>query len=112
LPAPGQLKVTFKEGGGFEFSTIHKDLILRLYESEGTAPVEHTEPLPIYTPRQENSSSTAQTSTTFSNVVPPETSFNNPGPSIESTTSTSAEIRPPPVAPDELPPAYDEVVNR
>jgi len=85
---------------------------LRLFENEGTAPVEHTEPLPIYTPRQENSSSTAQTSTT-SDVVPSEVPLNNLGPSIEATTSrNSAEIRPPPVAPDELPPAYDEVITR
>jgi hypothetical protein len=75
--------------------------------------VEHTEPLPIYTPRQENS---AQSSSTSSNVVPQGAPLNNPGPSIEATTSrnisTSAEVRPPPVAPDELPPAYDEVITR
>ena len=69
--------------------------------------MEHTEQLPIYTPRQENSST--------SNVVPSEAPLNNLGPSIEATTrntSTPAEIRPPPVAPDELPPAYDEVITR
>jgi len=104
------LKVTFKEGGGFEFSTVYKDLILRLFENEGAAPVEHTEPLPIYTPRQENSEnslSTAQSPTS----VPPEAPLNNLGPSIEATTSRNT-ARPPPVAPEELPPAYDEVITR
>jgi len=114
LPAPGQLKITFKEGGGFEFSTTFKNLMLRLFENEGTAPVEHTEPLPIYTPRQENLSTTAQTSS--SNVVPPETPLNNLESSTGATTSrnisTSTEVRPPPVAPNELPPAYDEVITR
>ncbi|RIA93506.1 hypothetical protein C1645_762169 [Glomus cerebriforme] len=115
LPAPGQLKITFKEGGGFEFSTVYKELMLRLFENEGTAPVEHTEPLPIYTPRQENSSSAQTSTTSCNNVVPPETSLNNLGPSAEATTSrnisTSTEVRPPSVAPDELPPAYDDITR-
>jgi len=116
LPAPGQLKVTFKEGGGFEFSTVYKDLMLRLFENEGTVPVEHTEPLPMYTPRQENSSSAQTLTTSCSNVVPPEAPLNNLEPSADATTShnisTSTEAIPPSVAPDEMPPAYDEVITR
>ncbi|GES86739.1 WW domain binding protein-2 [Rhizophagus clarus] len=116
LPAPGQLKVTFKEGGGFKFSTVYKNLMLRLFENEGTAPVEHTEPLPMYTPRQDNSSSAQTSTSSCSNVVSSGAPLNSLEPPADTTAprniSTSTEARPPPVAPDELPPAYDEVITR
>jgi hypothetical protein len=91
-------------------SNIYNNIII---ENEGTAPVEHTEPLPMYTPRQENSSSAQISSSSCSNVVSPGAPLNS---SADATTSrdisTSTEARLPPVAPDELPPAYDEAITR
>ncbi|CAG8483252.1 10027_t:CDS:2 [Funneliformis mosseae] len=116
LPAPGQLKVTFKEGGGFEFSSHYNSLMLRLFENEGSL-VEHTEPLPTYTPRQVNSSASHSSSGAISSdVLSPEVPLINTEQAAGATTSrnnsTTTEVRPPPVAPDELPPSYDEVITR
>jgi len=57
MPCPGGLKITFREGGGFEFSTIFNEVKNRLYESEGHAPPDTIEPLPLYTPRATSSES-------------------------------------------------------
>lgn len=70
----------------------------------------------MYTPRQENSSSAQISTSSCSNVVSSGAPLNSFEPSTDATTSrnisTSTEARQPPVAPDELPPAYDEVVTR
>ncbi|RHZ57720.1 hypothetical protein Glove_384g63 [Diversispora epigaea] len=147
LPSPGQLKITFKEGGGFEFSTYYNEMISRLSETEGTIPIEHAEPLPTYTPREnaENSSShstaasttVAAASTLVSSSSPPppqpqpqmaltETSISTPeisninnnellpSPTTPSSGNVNSSIVTSPqlIDPDELPPSYDEVINR
>ncbi|CAG8779391.1 25255_t:CDS:1, partial [Gigaspora rosea] len=75
--------------------------------------VEHTEPLPTYTPREDTTSSTAtQTLGTVapSNIAPPtEPLINATSPSH--STANSNSVATPPVAPGELPPSYDEVAS-
>jgi hypothetical protein len=48
LPAVSELKLRFKEGGAFEFSTIYRQLRERISET-GELPQE-LEPLPAYSP--------------------------------------------------------------
>jgi len=47
LSRPGGLKLTFKEGGGFEFYSIFSELLARIDETNQTP--QHLEPLPTYT---------------------------------------------------------------
>ncbi|CAG8759248.1 6928_t:CDS:2 [Dentiscutata erythropus] len=104
LPSPGLMKVTFKEGGGYEFSSCYTELIQRLTENEDYVLIEHTEPLPTYTPREDSTTSTAtQTLGTAasSNFTPP----------TEPHSTSANSVAPPPVVPGELPPSYDEVAS-
>ncbi|GAB5589559.1 hypothetical protein Unana1_04459 [Umbelopsis nana] len=48
LSQPGELKLTFKEGGGFEFYSIFRELLERIDETNETP--QHLEALPTYTP--------------------------------------------------------------
>ncbi|CAO3693483.1 unnamed protein product [Umbelopsis ramanniana] len=52
LSQPGQLKLTFKEGGGFEFYSIFRDLLERIDETNEVP--QHLEALPTYTPTSSN----------------------------------------------------------
>ncbi|CAG8586944.1 882_t:CDS:2 [Diversispora eburnea] len=103
LSSPGQMKITFKEGGGFEFSTYYNEMISRLSETEGTIP-EHAEPLPTYTPREnaEHSSSpltaavsTAAASTAAKSISTPEISNINNNELLPSTTTSSSIVTSP-----------------
>ncbi|CAG8488420.1 11064_t:CDS:2 [Scutellospora calospora] len=110
LPSPGQMKITFKEGGGYDFSSCYTELIQRLTENDGFVHVEHTEPLPTYTPREDSTSplTTTQTSTAASDIAAPmEPPFiNATSPFINATSpSQFTFVR----SPDELPPSYDEI---
>ncbi|CAG8487184.1 2005_t:CDS:2 [Acaulospora morrowiae] len=106
LPSPGQMKITFKEGGGVDFSTCHRELILRMAENEGSAAVEHVEPLPIYTP-QENSSTSSTAQTTSFDPLAATSSI----PPTATTSPLRSRVSSPPVAPEELPPSYDDAIN-
>ncbi|CAO3688797.1 unnamed protein product [Umbelopsis vinacea] len=48
LSKPGDLKLTFKEGGGFEFYSIFRELLERIDETNETP--QHLEALPTYRP--------------------------------------------------------------
>ncbi|CAG8493153.1 15168_t:CDS:2 [Cetraspora pellucida] len=111
LPSPGQLKITFKEGGGYDFSSCFTELIQRLSESESYVLVEHTEQLPTYTPREDSTSTATQALGTAasSGVMPPTGPLTNATSPSHSTLVNSAA--PPPIAPGELPPSYDEVTS-
>ncbi|CAG8635818.1 102_t:CDS:2 [Racocetra persica] len=110
LPSPGQMKITFKEGGGYDFSSCYTELIQRLNESESYVLIEHTEPLPTYTPREDSTSTATQAlGTGASSITPPTGPLTNATSPSRSTPVNSAA--PPPIAPDELPPSYDEITS-
>ncbi|CAG8679610.1 9907_t:CDS:2, partial [Racocetra fulgida] len=90
LPSPGQMKITFKEG-----------------ESESYVLIEHTEPLPTYTPREDSTSTATQAlGTGASSITPPTGPLTNATSPSHSTSVNSTA--PPPIAPDELPPSDNE----
>jgi len=103
LTVPGQLKITFKEGGGFEFSTMYNEALQRMLEADGTAPPEHLDPLPVYSPPAERASTSNATSAPGAAQ----------GRSSQVSTPPSAPVteRPnqPAINTGELPPSYDEI---
>ncbi|CAG8589021.1 4142_t:CDS:2 [Paraglomus brasilianum] len=133
MPCPGGLKITFKEGGGFEFSTIFNEVKNRLYESEGHAPPDTIEPLPLYTPRAESqsadpTSTTAPSGSSLAGAASPAiipytipTPEVHPAPPNDTPSETNREITNPflnPIyfggdsnmaEPDDLPPSYDDI---
>ena len=90
IPHYAELKLTFKEGGAFEFYNTYTALLDRLHDGEDGAPVDHLEDLPVYS---------------------------NEAPSSGRTTAEQLQEEhdppsgPPPGEPEDLPPAYDIVAS-
>ncbi|KAG9295478.1 hypothetical protein G9A89_013507 [Geosiphon pyriformis] len=141
MSSPGELKFIFKEGGGFEFTSVYSQLINRLAELEGSTPPETLEQLPQYTPREDhlvsssasNLDAVANTSTilpasllTVGNLVEPY-NLSHPNSGANTPISRSPSPRPPSQAnnavasstsraatsetTDDLPPSYDEIAS-
>ena len=77
------MKLTFKEGGAFEFYNTYTALLDRLHAQGDAEPIDHLEDLPMYS----NDATTA-----LEEITPP--------PTIEVQE-----------APEDLPPAYDDVAS-
>ncbi|CAH1768155.1 4309_t:CDS:2 [Entrophospora sp. SA101] len=90
LTSPGELKITFKEGGGFEFSSYYKEVLKRHAEMEGTGPIEHLEPLPVYTPSSSSNSTSTQTPPVEATIT--SSSMSLPPHSPQSSSSTTHPI--------------------
>lgn len=92
IPDYAELKLTFKDGGAFEFYDVYTSLLDRLQDGEDGAPVEHLEDLPVYS---------------------------NEGAAASRVTGHEEEAHHAPVAvegdaagePEDLPPAYDVVTS-
>ena len=48
IPHYAELKLTFKDGGAFEFYNCYTTLLDRLHDGQDGAPVDHLEDLPVY----------------------------------------------------------------
>jgi len=77
------LKLTFKEGGAFEFYNSYTALLDRLHAQGDAEPVDHLEDLPMY--------SNDTTNAVEENIAPP-----------------TIEVQ---EAPEDLPPAYDDIAS-
>ncbi|CAG8625717.1 2188_t:CDS:10, partial [Ambispora leptoticha] len=100
MSAPGTIKITFKEGGGFEFSSIYSQIIQRMAEHESNIAPETYEQLPVYTPRETSENATTTTSIPSNAIllVPSPNPFITPIPTAtipEPTPETSSKSRKP-----------------
>ena len=100
------MKLTFKEGGAFDFHQVFEQIKERVHHAQSVArdsgrPLDvDLEQLPAYEPvRQEESSSGPQ-------IVAPVPVRPQRNGSIAQASGN--EPAPPPVGPDELPPGYEE----
>ena len=83
IPHYAELKLTFKEGGAFEFYNTYTTLLDRLHAQGDAEPVDHLEDLPMY--------SNDTTNLAEAHPAPP-----------------AIEVQD---APEDLPPAYDDVAE-
>lgn len=103
-----ELKLTFKEGGAFDFHTTFEQIKERLYQAQmvarengqrGAVDVD-LEQLPAYEAAREERENTFVASPV---PVRPQRHGSIPG-----ISTSEVPISPPPVAPDEAPPGYEE----
>jgi WW domain-binding protein 2 len=89
IPHFAELKLTFKEGGAFEFYNTYTALLDRLHAQDDGRPVEHLEDLPMYS--NENTHVQEETS--------------SPPPPPMEDDEDAEEL------PTDLPPSYDDVAS-
>lgn len=105
-----ELRLTFREGGAFDFHTTFEQIKERAYQAHmiaresGTAPADvHLEQLPAYEPAREV---VEDDEPRILSPVPVRPSRTNTGDIPIETTSEVTSVAPP--APDEPPPGYEE----